>query len=194
MIEHPAAAGQGAAVGELLQRFGFHGLVVARFVLCSALSLGGIACSTDQRRCVVEAYYDPTVSGVAPSHPYHPNVAPPPPPPSPPPPVPPPVLRIRVDGRVQASRLMNEAPPPEYPAAACREGRGADIRARLTLSAEGSVAEVEIVEGPREFTDAVRQALLQWRYRPTRLNGRKVEVVSEIRVRFSADSAPSARP
>jgi len=112
-----------------------------------------------------------------------PNVAPPPPPP----PVkkaPPAPKRIRVGGAVQKARLLRRV-QPQYPALA----RQARIQGTVQLTAEiakdGSIQKLEVMSGHPLLVPAALQAVKQWRYKPTLLNGQAVEVVTQIDVNFT---------
>ena len=63
-----------------------------------------------------------------------------------------------------------EHPPPVYPQAAIALGlRRVDIGARVIVDAEGNVDEVRIAASnarPPLFDEAVREAVLRWRYTP----------------------------
>ncbi|MDD5542744.1 MAG: energy transducer TonB [Acidobacteriia bacterium] len=110
------------------------------------------------------------------------SAAPPPPPPKIE--APKPVQRIRVGGQVQAANLIS-APKPSYPALA----KSARIQGTVVLAAiiskQGTVENLTVVSGHPLLIQAALDAVRQWRYRPTVLNGEPVEVDTTITVNFS---------
>jgi protein TonB len=103
---------------------------------------------------------------------------------APPPPPPPPQERIRVGGQVQSAKIMNQA-RPVYPALA----RQARIQGKVLLEAvinkEGVIEELTVVSGHPLLINAALDAVKQWRYQPTMLNGVAVEVITTIEVNFT---------
>ena len=54
------------------------------------------------------------------------------------------------------------------------------VRLSIVVGTGGDVLEVKPVAGPDSLLPAAVEAVRQWRYRPTRLNGRPVEVQSTV--------------
>jgi TonB family protein len=125
--------------------------------------------------------------------------APPPPPPPPPPPtpgldapIPPPPppapdgapQRIRQGGNVQQSQLISKV-APVYP----QEAREARIQGVVILETligkDGKVFSVRVISGHPLLQQSAVDAVSQWLYRPTFLNGQPVEVVTTVTVNFS---------
>jgi protein TonB len=50
---------------------------------------------------------------------------------------------------------------------------------------DGQIRNLQLQAGHPLLVAAARSAILQWRYRPTLLNGKPVEVVTTITVRFA---------
>src|SRR5262249_12327092 len=95
--------------------------------------------------------------------------------------------RVRVGGSVQAARLLN-APRPVYPPRA--EGSG--IQGRVLLQAiilmDGAIGGLSVLSTPDpELSQAAMDAVKEWRYQPTLLNGKPVEVITTIDVNFRLD-------
>jgi periplasmic protein TonB len=107
------------------------------------------------------------------------GVAPPPPPPPPPPKI----TRTKVGGNVQAAKIIAR-PNPIYPALA----RQARIQGKVVLHAiidkQGRVSQLEVVSGHPLLVKAALDAVQNWRYQPTVLNGEPVEVDTTIDVNF----------
>jgi TonB family protein len=113
--------------------------------------------------------------------------APPPPPPPPPPGAAAGMARmeatgaIRLAGEALQGRLLKQV-PPEYPASG---GQG-EVRMTVIVTKEGTVRDVTVMTSPsREFAAAAMNAVLQWQFRPTQVNGTPVEVVSTVTVNFA---------
>ncbi len=59
------------------------------------------------------------------------------------------------------------------------------VRMQAVISADGRVAELTVYSGDPILAAAATEAVRQWRYQPTLLNGRPVEVVTTIDVIFT---------
>ncbi len=120
------------------------------------------------------------------------SAAPPPPPPPPPPPQkavpkPAPPTRIRMGGDVEAARLIHEV-QPVYPILA-RDGRiGGVVRLKAIIARDGTVQNLSLVSGQPLLVPSAMNAVKQWVYKPTYLNGVPVEVVTEVDVHFTLSS------
>jgi protein TonB len=102
---------------------------------------------------------------------------------APPPPPPPRITRTKVGGQVQEAKIIAR-PNPVYPPLA----RQARIQGRVQLHAiidkDGRVGELQVVSGHPLLVKAALDAVQQWRYQPTVLNGEPVEVDTTIDVNF----------
>lgn len=95
--------------------------------------------------------------------------------------------RIRVGGNVQATRLL-ASPRPAYPDAAREAGREGTVMLRAVISTEGNLLSIRALPGSDdELAAAATEAVKQWKYQPTLLNGKPVEVVTTIEVRFKLE-------
>jgi len=56
---------------------------------------------------------------------------------------------------------------------------------RALIGTDGAVREVQLVSGPYLLGQAAMDAVLQWRYQPTLLNGQPMEVETRITVIFT---------
>ena len=113
-----------------------------------------------------------------------PTVAPPPPPPpvkKAPPPTP---KRIRVGGAVQKARMLKQT-RPQYPPLARQARIQGTVKLTAVIAKDGTVQELKVVSGHPLLIPAALQAVKQWRYKPTLLNGTAVEVVTQIDVNFT---------
>jgi protein TonB len=111
-----------------------------------------------------------------------PNAAPPPPPvkeekkaaPS----------RIRVGGNVQQANLIRKV-TPLYPPLAKQARIQGVVRFTAIIGKDGTIQNLQLVSGHPLLVQAAKQAVSQWQYKPTLLNGDPVEVVTTIEVNFT---------
>jgi protein TonB len=92
--------------------------------------------------------------------------------------------RIRVGGNVQAARMKSRI-NPVYPPLA----KQARIQGKVILSAviskDGTIQDLKVTSGHALLIQAALDAVRQWVYQPTLLNGEAVEVSTEIEVNFT---------
>ena len=101
-----------------------------------------------------------------------------------PPPPKPAQQRIRQGGAVQAAMLVNRV-QPQYPPLARQTRISGTVRLHAIISKDGSVQQLEVLSGHPLLVQAALDAVRQWKYRPTTLNGEPVEVDTTIDVVFS---------
>ena len=77
------------------------------------------------------------------------------------------------------------APLPAYPPLA-RQGRiSGVVRLNAVIGKDGAVEQLSVASGHPLLIRAAVDAVSQWRYRPTLLNGEPVEVITQIGVHFT---------
>lgn len=96
-------------------------------------------------------------------------------------PLPPP---IRVGGRIQNARITQRV-QPVYPLEAIEQQVSGVVKLEAIIAVDGAVRDVKLIEGHPMLAAAAIDAVSQWRYRPTKLNGVDMEVVTLIDVRFN---------
>src|SRR5579859_6884754 len=101
-----------------------------------------------------------------------------------PPPPKPTQTRIRQGGNVTAAMLVNRV-QPVYPPLARQTRISGTVRLHAIIGKDGSVQQLEVIQGHPLLVQAALDAVRQWRYRPTLLNGEPVEVDTTIDVIFS---------
>jgi periplasmic protein TonB len=101
-----------------------------------------------------------------------------------PPPPKPTQTRIRQGGAVTAASLINKV-QPAYPPLARQTRISGTVRLHAIISKDGTVQQLEVLSGHPLLVQAALDAVRQWRYRPTTLNGEPVEVDTTIDVIFS---------
>lgn len=102
----------------------------------------------------------------------------PPPPPEAPEPV------VRTGGQIQAPVKLRGA-PPRYPALAEQIGLEGLVIIECRVDRDGNVADARVLRGHPLLDEAALEAVRQWHYRPTLLNGTPVSVVMTVTMRFS---------
>jgi periplasmic protein TonB len=94
------------------------------------------------------------------------------------------ITRIRQGGNITAKMLIHKV-QPKYPQEAVEERIEGTVRLHAVIGRDGSVAQLEIVSGYPALASAALDAVRQWKYRPSLLNGEPVEVDTTIDVIFS---------
>ena len=94
--------------------------------------------------------------------------------------------RIRVGGNIRPPRkLLNVN--PVYPATMREAGREGTVPIQAIIGVDGSVTSLRVLgaEIHPDFAKAAADAVRQWKFTPTLLNGAAVEVVMKVEVTFS---------
>lgn len=97
--------------------------------------------------------------------------------------LPAPVQRIKVGGGVQSAKLIHRV-MPVYPPLARQARISGTVKLMGILSREGRIIQLQVLSGHPLLTSAALEAVRQWIYQPTLLNGEPVEVVAPIDVNF----------
>ena len=90
---------------------------------------------------------------------------------------------LRVGGSVIAARLVYR-PKPEYPELARMTRTQGDVEFEAVIGKDGTIEQLKVVRGHPLLVKAAVDAVRQWRYQPTLLNGEPVEVLTDITVSF----------
>jgi protein TonB len=108
------------------------------------------------------------------------------PPPSQQPPTPPTLKTelFRQGGDVQAANLIYQVKPVYPPIAIQTRVQGAVVLEAI-ISKEGMIESLRVISGHPLLNQAALDAVKQWRYRPTLLNGSPVPVITNVTVIFS---------
>jgi protein TonB len=93
-------------------------------------------------------------------------------------------IMVRVSQPVQAARLIHRV-EPRYPPLMRQVQRSGRVELRASIARDGTVRELEVVSGDAGFVAHALEAVAQWRYQPTLLNGEPVEVETRITVIFT---------
>lgn len=103
---------------------------------------------------------------------------------APPPPKPVAPARIRVGGNVQSAMLVRQV-QPIYPQIARTAHISGTVVLHAIIAKDGTIQELQYVSGPPLLMRAAMDAVREWRYKPTLLNGEPVEVDTTISVVFT---------
>jgi TonB family protein len=148
-------------------------LGVSLFVLIVILATGATA-------------QDPSRAGAAPANPPTQQADPPKEP-----------TRIRVGGNVASSKITHLV-QPVYPETAKAAHISGAVVLRCVIAKDGTIMQLTYVSGPPLLLKPAMDAVRQWTYQPTLLNGKPVEVETTISVVFTlggtvpADSSQQA--
>ena len=86
-----------------------------------------------------------------------------------------PVQRITKGGDVAMATATHRV-PPEYPESARRQQIQGTVRVHTIIDKDGKVIETKYVSGPPELAQAAMDAVKQWRFKPTLLQGVPIQV------------------
>lgn len=109
-----------------------------------------------------------------------PNTEPPPPPPDD-------TRREKkrlVVGHIDPALLIRRV-EPLFPPLARQLHRSGKVELHAVITTDGSVQSLEVVSGDPLFINSAREAVLQWRYKPTYLNGEPMEIDTFITVIYT---------
>ena len=92
---------------------------------------------------------------------------------------------IRIGGAVAQSNLTAKLQPVYPPAAKSARIQGT-VELEITVTKDGIPAELRVLRSPSDdLSESALEAVRQWRYRPTLLNGAPVEIVSTVVVNYT---------
>ena len=91
---------------------------------------------------------------------------------------------IRVGGDVQAARIIQQ-PIPVYPPLARNARISGQVKLEGIIGKDGRIQHLRVLSGHPLLTQAALDAVRQWVYKPTLLNGEPVEVIAPIEVNFT---------
>jgi TonB family protein len=94
--------------------------------------------------------------------------------------------QISVGGRVQEANLTKKV-LPVYPALARSTRIQGHVILGVVIGTDGTVQEIKLVSGHPLLAASAMEAVKQWVYKPTLLNGEAVTVATEVDVNFSLE-------
>ncbi len=89
--------------------------------------------------------------------------------------------RIVHQTRIDPAMLIHRV-DPIYPTLARQLGRAGRVELRAVIATDGTIQALQVVGGDPLFYQSALEAVRQWRYRPTVLNGQPVEIDTFITV------------
>jgi protein TonB len=92
----------------------------------------------------------------------------------------------RSGGQIQQAVLIYRK-DADYPKMAKQTGAKGVVKLNATIGTDGSIKKVTVISGHPMLTGAAVDAVKQWRYRPTMLNGQAVEAETQVLVNFVGD-------
>lgn len=95
-----------------------------------------------------------------------------------------PPTQIKIGGNVQQTKLISQ-PHPVYPPDAKAARIQGVVKLQATIGKDGTVQNLEVISGHPLLVQAALDAVKQWVYQTTLLNGNPVEVVTQIDVNFT---------
>jgi protein TonB len=81
--------------------------------------------------------------------------------------------------------LLIQKTPPVYPSLARTARVSGTVVIQATITKNGTVGKVSVVNGPKMLQDAALEAVKTWRYRPYLLDGEPVEAETTVSVNFT---------
>ena len=102
---------------------------------------------------------------------------------APPPSVSSAAINPKAGGQVQPAQLISSV-PPEYPLVAKNAHQQGTVVVSAMVGVDGKVKSATAVSGPGLLQKAAVDAVKQWVYKPTTLNGAPVESETRVEVKF----------
>jgi len=91
----------------------------------------------------------------------------------------------RVELSPQIQQRLSVAVPPDYPLLARQMKVQGAVSLQALISRDGSIQELQILNGPEILATAAREAVKQWHFKPYLQNGQAVETQARITVNFT---------
>jgi len=94
--------------------------------------------------------------------------------------------RIHVDEQtVRAKLIKTLSPTPKYPEEARKNNVQGGVILHIVVARNGTVKQLDVVKGDAVLARAAADGVRKWKFRPTVVDGKTVEVESEIQVQFT---------
>ena len=94
---------------------------------------------------------------------------------------------MKIGGNVAEANLVHRVQPIYPPLAKSARIQGT-VEFTAIISKEGNIEHLQLVRGHPLLVNAASEAVKQWKYKPTLLNGQPVEVLTDIFVYFTLSS------
>lgn len=98
-----------------------------------------------------------------------------------------PVYRYVAEGKVSEPKKLS-GPPPIYPEEARKEGIMGVVVLECVIDAHGRIRDIEVIRSVEGgLTEAAKEAVWQWEFKPTTLKGQPVAVKYILTVKFQLE-------
>lgn len=97
---------------------------------------------------------------------------------------------FRIGGKVAEANLIEKV-APEYPERARRARIQGVVEFTVVIGEDGLVKTLQLVRGHPFLVIAAQDAVFQWKYRPTTLNGNPVSVMTDVVISFTLQGTPA---
>ena len=97
--------------------------------------------------------------------------------------------RINVGGNVQQAKLISQ-PKPVYPPEAKLAHVSGVVHLSAVIGKEGNIINLAVIDGHPLLVPSAMEAVRQWVYQTTLLNGEPVEVITQIDVNYTLSDNP----
>ena len=91
--------------------------------------------------------------------------------------------RVKIDANVIAAKLIKQV-QPSYPSGARERGIQGTVLLHALIDTDGSLQDLQVLQGTCSLAEAAVSAVRQWRYSPTTIQGQPVRVDTTISVIF----------
>jgi TonB family protein len=92
---------------------------------------------------------------------------------------------VRIGGQVAQANLQAKV-NPTYPASAKAAHLEGEVMLDVQVSKDGVPVDLRVVSSPGDdLSQSALEAVRQWRYRPTLLNGQPVAIVTQVKVKYT---------
>lgn len=90
----------------------------------------------------------------------------------------------RIGGNIRVPAKLRDV-RPVYPASLATSGVSGTVLLRAIIDTQGNVSNIVVVSASHpEFTTSATNAVRQWQFDPTLLNGQEIDVVMNVTVNF----------
>ena len=91
--------------------------------------------------------------------------------------------RVRISSGVAEGSKLHDV-QPEYPPVARINHITGDVVLHVLIDREGNISELTLISGDPTLAESAVKAVRQWKYKPYLLNGKPVEVDTQVTVRY----------
>lgn len=90
---------------------------------------------------------------------------------------------LRIGGAVQQAHLVRQV-APVYPKSAKAARVQGTVKFAVLIEIDGSISRLQVLSGPPLLINAALEAVKQWQYKPTLLNGKPAQIITTIDINF----------